>query len=92
VLGAGGSTARPTLSRVGSIVFMKALMPAFAWVSLLFEDIDPVRSSTTMTSRGTPPHGEHAWACALSVIVLKPSSFSRYVGTFAVSSTVTVFG
>lgn len=62
VLGAGGSTARPTLSSVGSIVFMKALMPALACVSLLFADIDPVRSSTTMTSRGTPPQGEHAWA------------------------------
>ncbi len=90
--GAGGSTASPTLSTVGSMVLRKDMIPAFACGSLLLSFIDPVRSSTIMTSSGRPPQGEHAWACALSVIVSKPSRFSRYVGTWAVSFTVTVFG
>ncbi len=68
------------------------MIPALACGILEFALIEPVRSSTIMTSSGSPPQGEHAWAWALSVIVSKPSSFSRYVGTLAVSSTVTVLG
>jgi hypothetical protein len=90
--GAGGSTARPTLSTVGSMVERNALIPSFACAILESASIDSVRSSTIMTSSGSPPQGEHAWAWALSWIVSKPSSLSRYVGTLAVSSTVTVFG
>ncbi len=67
-------------------------MPAFALASL--DDgcsIEPVRSSTIMTSSGRPPHGEHACACTLSVIVLMPISRRKYVGMFAVSVMCTVF-
>src|SRR5512133_3660847 len=68
----------------------KARMPFFAFV--IFEPaMDPVRSSTIITSSGRPPHGEHACACTLSVIVLMPISRRKYVGTFAVSVMCTVF-
>ena len=44
-------------------------MPALA--SLIFVPaIDPERSSTIMMSSGLPPHGEHAWECTVSWIVL----------------------
>jgi hypothetical protein len=73
---AGGRIARPTVSAWGSMVPRKASTP-FSAFWIFCPAIEPVRSSTIITSSGTPPHGEHAWACALSVIVGNPSSFSR---------------
>ena len=67
-------------------------MPAFAFESFVDGcSIDPVRSSTIMTSSGRPPHGEQAEACTLSVIVLMPINRRKYVGMFAVSVMCTVF-
>ena len=91
-VGAGGSTARPALSMAGSIVLRNSWMPSLALTSLPLDFIEPVRSSTIMTSSGVPPHGEHACAWAFRVMFEKPSRLSRYVGALAVSSTVTVFG
>ena len=62
-----------------------------AFVSLLLSFIDPVRSSTTMMSSGTPPHGEQAVACTVSGIESTPISFRKKVGTLPVSVTCTVF-
>jgi len=58
---------------------------------VIFEPaIDPVRSSTIITSSGRPPHGEQACACTLSEIELMPTIRRKYVGMFAVSVMCTV--
>src|SRR6476469_10254100 len=100
MLAAGGNTARPTRSIDESISPRKAIMPERAFAmsehpgSLLpFEywHIDPVRSNTNITSRGTALHGEQAVACTLTGILLTPRIRRKVVGTLAVSSTTTVF-
>ena len=50
--------------------------PGTTGASLPFESshIDPVRSTTNITSSGTALHGEHAVACTLIGIVLMPIS------------------
>src|SRR5690349_21845177 len=68
----------------------KARMPALAF-EIFVPAIDPVRSSTIITSSGRPPHGEQACARTVSEIVLMPMSRRKYVGTFAVSVMCTVF-
>ena len=74
-------------------------MPAFALfrsVQLgssapeLFWHIEPVRSSTSITSTGLVPHGEHAVALTCTLKELNPKTFAKKVGTSAVSLTATV--
>ncbi len=95
---AGGSTARPTQARFGSKKLRKVLIPAFALFrsvhagSLAPElswHIEPVRSSTSITSTGREPHGEHAVALTLILNELNPRTFEKNVGTVAVSLTET---
>ncbi len=69
---------------------MNARMPCLAESSLA-PVIDPVRSSTIMTSSGTAPHGEQAWAWTVSGMLSIPISRRKVVGTLASSVTCTVF-
>ena len=56
-----------------------------------FVHIEPVRSSTSITSSGFSPHGEQAVAEACTVIVGTPRSFAKVVLITPVSLTTTAF-
>jgi hypothetical protein len=56
---AGGRIARPTLSAWGSMVPRKASTP-FSAFWIFWPPIEPVRSSTIITSSGVIAHGEQA--------------------------------
>ena len=49
------------MSSVGSMSPRKDSTPCFA-IASFWPVIEPLRSSTTITSSGRAPHGEQAWA------------------------------
>src|SRR5581483_5054357 len=51
--------------------------------------IDPVRSSTSITSSGPVPHGEHAFAVALRSILSIPNRLRKVVSIWPDSETLT---
>src|SRR4249919_1573499 len=92
LLSAGGSTASPILSVLGSISLRNDLTPSFALSISGHEPfgpdgvhMEPVRSRTIMMSRGFTTHGAHAVASALTVILVMPMIRPNHVGTFAVA-------
>ena len=80
VLSAGGSTARPTASSVGSIASRNCSTPSLAFARSA-PCIDPVRSRTIITSNFFELHGEHAVARARTVKESFPMTFAKIVGT-----------
>ncbi len=68
---------------------MNASTPFLA-ESILLPLIEPVRSSTIITSRGLAPHGEQACAETVSRIEPMPIRPRKLVGTSVLSVTCTV--
>ncbi len=64
---------------------------AGSWFPFESVHIEPVRSSTSITSSGFWPHGEQAVADACTVKLGTPSSFANVVETVPVSFTTTAF-